>query len=93
MKLNYLDVDNENEYLYTSQLPKSSWSRTRVRVNIIFGRLDAVDEEVCEKWCKQVWEVKHVIRLVLMVNAVKINQKIGKCTWKAKCVSTLNIEC
>jgi hypothetical protein len=49
MKLNYLDVDNENDNLYTSQLPKSSCSRTRVRVNIIFGRLDAVDEEVCEK--------------------------------------------
>ncbi len=49
MKLNYLDVDNGNEYLYTSQLPKSSCSRTRVRVNMIFGRLDAVDEKVCER--------------------------------------------
>jgi hypothetical protein len=49
MNLNYLDVDNENEYLYTSQLPKSSCSRTSVRVSLIFGRLDAVDERVCEK--------------------------------------------
>ncbi len=42
-------LPEEKEYLYTSQLPKSSCSGTNVRVNLIFGRLDAVDERVCEK--------------------------------------------
>jgi len=48
MRMNYLDVDNANEWLYASLLPISSQLRKSPKMKLFFGKLDAVDEGVCE---------------------------------------------
>jgi hypothetical protein len=57
--------------------------------SLIFGRLDAVDEKISKKCCKEVLKMKHYI---CSENCEKEIKEILYVPEKEKCVSTNGIE-